>query len=278
MTTGPTALVREFSAAYLRRTREGMWASLEALAPLALEDRERILDVGCGTGELSRVLAANSPATVIGCDADRDLLDVAADHVPVVAGDALRLPFADDAVDLVVCQALLINLPEPIAALREFSRVSSDLVAAVEPDNGAVDVDSTVAGEPALERRARRAYLEGVDTDVALGADAAEAFAAAGIEPVASRRYDHVRTVEPPYDDRALADARRKLTGAGLADDRATLLAGGLSPTGYDELRSEWREMGRNVAEQMRTGEYRRTETVPFYVTVGRLPERGRRR
>ena len=274
MTTGPTALVREFSAAYLRRTREGMWASLEALAPLALEDRERILDVGCGTGELSRVLAANSPATVIGCDADRDLLDVAADHVPVVAGDALRLPFADDAVDLVVCQALLINLPEPIAALREFSRVSSDLVAAVEPDNGAVDVDSTVAGEPALERRARRAYLEGVDTDVALGADAAEAFAAAGIEPVASRRYDHVRTVEPPYDDRALADARRKLTGAGLADDRATLLAGGLSPTGYDELRSEWREMGRNVAEQMRTGEYRRTETVPFYVTVGRLPER----
>ncbi len=278
MTTGPTALVREFSAAYLRRTREGMWASLEALAPLALEDRERILDVGCGTGELSRVLAANSPATVIGCDADRELLDVAADHVPVVAGDALRLPFADDAVDLVVCQALLINLPEPIAALREFSRVSSDLVAAVEPDNGAVDVDSTVAGEPALERRARRAYLEGVDTDVALGADAAEAFAAAGIEPVASRRYDHVRTVEPPYDDRALADARRKLTGAGLADDRATLLAGGLSPTGYDELRSEWREMGRNVAEQMRTGEYRRTETVPFYVTVGRLPERGRRR
>ena len=274
MTTGPTALVREFSAAYLRRTREGMWASLEALAPLALEDRERILDVGCGTGELSRVLAANSPATVIGCDADRDLLDVAADHVPVVAGDALRLPFADDAVDLVVCQALLINLPEPIAALREFSRVSSDLVAAVEPDNGAVDVDSTVAGEPALERRARRAYLEGVDTDVALGADAAEAFAAAGIEPVASRRYDHVRTVEPPYDDRALADARRKLTGAGLADDRATLLAGGLSPSGYDELRSEWREMGRNVAEQMRTGEYRRTETVPFYVTVGRLPER----
>ncbi len=276
MTTGPIAPVREFSADYLRRTREGMWDSLEALAPLELDDRGRILDVGCGSGELSRVLAANSPATVIGCDADRELLAVAADYVPVFAGDASRLPLADGAVDLVVCQALLINLPEPTAALREFARVSSDLVAAIEPDNGAVDVESTVADEAALERRARRAYLEGVDTDVTLGADAAGAFAAAGVETIASRRYDHVRTVEPPYDGRALANARRKLTGAGLADDRATLLAGELSPTGYDELRSDWREMGRSVAEQMRAGEYHRTETVPFYVTVGRLPKRAR--
>ncbi|WP_255193426.1 class I SAM-dependent methyltransferase [Natronobeatus ordinarius] len=263
--------MRRFSADYLRRTREGMWAdSRDALVPLELDDRERILDVGCGTGELSRVLAAESPGKVIGCDADPGLLEVAREHVPVVAGDATRLPFPDDAVDLVVCQALLINLPDPVAAVSEFARVSSDLVAAIEPDNAAVAIDSSVASEARLARRARRAYLEGIETDVSLGADASETFEAADLEVLETRRYDHTRTIEPPYDDPALAAARRKATGSGLADDRETMLAGDLSPAGYDDLRSEWRAMGRDVVEQMRDGEYCRRETVPFYVTVGR--------
>ncbi|WP_254769124.1 class I SAM-dependent methyltransferase [Salinilacihabitans rarus] len=266
--------MRRFSADYLTRTREGMWAdSREALAPLALDSRERVLDVGCGTGELSRVLAAESPGEVVGCDADPALLASAREAVPVVAGDATRLPFADDAFDLVVCQALLINLPDPAAAVREFARVSADLVAAIEPDNGAVRVDSTVAREAALERRARRAYLDGVETDVTLGADAREAFAAAGVDLVGTRRYDHDRTVEPPYDERALAAARRKATGAGLADDRETMLRGELTEDGYDDLRSAWREMGRAVIDQMGDREYRRREVVPFYVTAGRVPE-----
>ncbi|MFU8869893.1 class I SAM-dependent methyltransferase, partial [Natronococcus sp.] len=97
--------MREFSEAYLERTREGMWDdSRQALAPLELDSRERVLDVGCGTGELSRVLAAECPGEVVGCDADADLLEFAGEHIPVVAGDALRLPFADDSFDLVVCQ------------------------------------------------------------------------------------------------------------------------------------------------------------------------------
>ncbi|OIB55971.1 class I SAM-dependent methyltransferase [Natrialba sp. SSL1] len=269
--------MREFSEDYLHRTREGMWDdSRAALEPLALESRERILDVGCGTGELSRVLAAESPGEVVGCDADPDLLRAAAANappIPTVAGDAYRLPFPDDAFDLVVCQALLINLPDPAAALSEFARVSRDLVAAVEPDNGAVEVDSSVGAEDALERRARDAYLDGVATDVALGADAREAFAAADadFEVFETRRYDHVRTVEPPYSEGAVAAARRKATGAGLADDRETMLEGALTAAEYDDLRSEWRAMGRDVIEQMEARAYRRREAVPFFVTVGRV-------
>lgn len=251
-----------------------MWEdSREALAPLSLQSRERVLDVGCGTGELSRVLAAECPGDVIGCDADPGLLEVARERVPVVAGDALRLPFPDDAFDLVVCQALLINLPDPAAAVAEFARVSRDAVAAIEPDNGAVEVDSTVAAEERLERRARRAYLDGVPTDVTLGADARGAFAETGLSIEATRRYDHDRLVAPPYDEDALLAARRKASGAGLADDRATLLASGLTADGYDDLRTAWREMGREVIEQMGERRYRRTETVPFYVTVGRVPD-----
>ncbi|WP_049921458.1 class I SAM-dependent methyltransferase [Halopiger djelfimassiliensis] len=265
--------MREFSESYLNRTREGMWDdSRRALEPLALESRDRILDVGCGTGELSRVLAAESPGDVIGCDADPGLLAAASEYVPTVAGDALRLPFPDDAFDLVVCQALLINLPDPAAAVAEFARVSTDLVAAVEPDNAAVEIDSSVDDEDRLERRARQAYLEGVDTDVTLGADTSEAFEAAELELLETRQYDHVRTVEPPYTESALAAARRKATGDGLADDRETMLAGELTEGEYDDLRGSWREMGRAVIEQMRDREYRREEVVPFYVTVGRVP------
>ncbi len=249
-----------------------MWDDRSALADLELDSRERVLDVGCGTGELSRVLAEEAPGEVVGVDADPDLLRVARDEagVSTVAGDALRLPFPDDTFDLVVCQALLINLPNPAEAVREFRRVSSDLVSAVEPDNGAVSVESTVESEGVLAQRARRAYLDGVETDVTLGGEGTrEAFATAGLSDLSTRRHYHTRTVEPPYAERDLRSARRKASGEGLADDRATLLAGGLSATEYDDLRTDWREMGRSVVEQMSAGEYRRAEVVPFYVTVG---------
>nr|WP_121822000.1 class I SAM-dependent methyltransferase [Halostella salina] len=265
--------MRQFDAEYLEHTRRGMWAdSREALAPLALSDADRVLDVGCGTGELTRVLADECPGEVVGVDADPDLLAVAGEHVPVVAGDATRLPFPDDAFDLVTCQALLINLPDPSAAVREFARVSRNRVAAVEPDNGAVSVESTVDAESRLEGRARDAYLDGVPTDVSLGgAGTREAFDEAGLDGVETRRYDHERTVAPPYSEPALADAKRKASGAGLADDRATMLDGDLSPEAFDALRSEWRAMGRDVVEQMRAGDYRRREVVPFFVTVGEV-------
>ncbi len=264
--------VREFSADYLETTREGMWAdSREALADLDLDGRERILDVGCGTGELTRVLAEESGAKVIGVDADPRLLAAASELAPVVQADATRLPFSADAVDLVVCQALLINLPDPVGAVEEFARVSSDLVAAVEPDNGAVSVDSTVDAEPSLARRARERFLDGVETDVTLGAGARDVFEEAGLDIVSTRRYDHERVVAPPYSEAAVEAARRKVTGEGLADDRETILSGETTEGEYDDLRSAWRAMGRDVVDQMSDEEYVRTETVPFFVTVGRV-------
>jgi len=263
--------VREFSADYLSDTREGMWDdSREALDPLDLDRWDSVLDAGCGTGELSAVLAEETDGEVVGVDADPSLLTVARERVPTVAGDATRLPFADDSFDLVVCQALLINLPDPAAAVREFARVARHRVAAIEPDNGAVTVESSVDAESELAGRARRAYLGGVDTDVTLGATGTrEAFEAAGVSDPTTRRYDHVRVVEPPYSERDVDAAKRKATGDSLADDLPTMLAGDLTEAEYDDLRSRWREMGREVVGQMADGEYRRRETVPFFVTVG---------
>jgi len=259
--------VREFTAEYLETTRAGMWTdSRAALSELELASRHRVLDAGAGTGELTRVLREETAGEVLALDADAGLLARAGD--PAVIGDATRLPLAADSVDLVSCQALLVNLQDPVAALREFARVSSDLVAVIEPDNSAVTVDSTVETESRLARRARELYLRGSATDPTIG-DAAELFATAGLEDVTVSRYDHERRIEPPYAESALEDARRKASGAGLQSDRETILAGEMSAEEFDDLRAEWRAMGRTVVEQMQAGEYRRSETVPFYVTVG---------
>ncbi|ELZ48030.1 methyltransferase type 11 [Halorubrum californiense DSM 19288] len=298
--------MRRFSAEYLEHTRRGMWDDdRDALADLALPSRERVLDVGCGTGELTRVLAAEanatgeatdaagtdgeatdaageetrSDATVIGVDADPELLSVAREaereaeagaRIDYLAGDATRLPVGDDAVDLAVCQALLINLPDPTAAVRELARVSADLVAAVEPDNGDVRVTSTVDAEERLEREAREAYVDGVDTDVALGDRVREAFGEAGLVDVRTRRYVHEKRTEPPYAEAALRSAARKASGAGLADHRDELVAA-TSEAAYDGLRERWREMGREVVDAIGAEEYERVEYVPFDVTVGRV-------
>ena len=265
--------MRRFTPEYLDRTRRGMWDSRDALADLELDSRARILDVGCGTGQLTRVLAEEAPdATVVGADADLDLLGVARAETGLdyCAADALRLPFPDDAFDLVVCQALLINLPEPAAAVREFARVSADLVAAVEPDNADVGVASTVDAEADLESRVRSAYIEGVGTNVALGERVRRLFEDAGLADLRTNRYHHEKRVEPPYSAVDLESARKKASGAGIANHESELRSA-LPEGAYDDLRRDWRAMGRDVIEQMGADEYERAEVVPFDVTVGRV-------
>jgi SAM-dependent methyltransferase len=263
--------MRRFSEEYLTRTRRGMWTdeAREALADLDLGSAERVLDVGCGTGEFTAVLREEGPAgaLVVGADRDADLLGHAAG--PVVRADALSLPFPDDAFDVVACQALLVNLPDPAATLRAFASVSRGRVAAVEPDNAAVSVDSTVDREVPLARRARELYLEGAGTDVSLG-DASGVFERAGLADVSVSRYDFERMVEPPYSESTVRAAARKASGAGLRE-RRDVLADGTSAEALDALRESWREMGREAVRQLDDGEYRRRETVPVDVTVGRV-------
>ncbi|MFC7058770.1 class I SAM-dependent methyltransferase [Halovenus salina] len=261
--------MRQFTAEYLESTRAGMWEdSLDALGYLDIESRERILDVGAGTGELTRVLRDQTAGTVVALDADRGLLGHVAS--PRLLGDATQLPFAEGSFDLVVCQALLVNLPDPAAVIEEFARVSTDRVAVIEPDNSAVAIESTVDTEAALARRARESYLAGVETDAALGA-VPDLFRSAGLDDITVDRYDHERSIESPYSERALEGARRKASGTGIDDDRETILAGDTSVESFEDLREQWRAMGREVIEQMQDGRYRQREVVPFYVTSGRV-------
>jgi SAM-dependent methyltransferase len=84
-----------------------------------------ILEVGCGTGHFSRWFAQQGLRTT-GLDLSRPMLAEAArlGSPPCVQGDALALPFSNQAFDLVALVTTLEFLPEPVRALSEASRVA----------------------------------------------------------------------------------------------------------------------------------------------------------
>ena len=98
---------------------------------LRLRAGERVLDLAAGTGT-SSVALASTGARVVGCDFSLGMLRVGAragrqtgpDAVDLVAGDALRLPFADASFDAVTISFGLRNTADAEQALREMLRVT----------------------------------------------------------------------------------------------------------------------------------------------------------
>ena len=89
---------------------------------------ERVLDLAAGTG-VSSIELARSGATVVGSDFSTGMLFAGrvksrAAGVPLVAGDALALPFADATFDAVTISFGLRNVHDVGLALRELLRVS----------------------------------------------------------------------------------------------------------------------------------------------------------
>jgi ubiquinone/menaquinone biosynthesis C-methylase UbiE len=98
------------------------------LARLDDEDPDAVLDLGCGTGQLTRRLARRFPgADVIGVDASAGMLAEAraagADGPALVHADALRLPFDPAAFDVVTCTESFHWYPDQAQALTEIRRV-----------------------------------------------------------------------------------------------------------------------------------------------------------
>jgi SAM-dependent methyltransferase len=89
---------------------------------------DRVLDIACGTGVLTRsaTALAGAASLVIGLDRNAGMLAVANRVAPGprwVQGDACALPFRDDAVDVIVSQFGLMFFTDPVAALRDMMRV-----------------------------------------------------------------------------------------------------------------------------------------------------------
>jgi len=89
--------------------------------------RPVILDVACGTGDLSVTLFESMRARVVGTDFCRPMLSIAAgkvsSEVELLESDALRLPFVTGAFDAVTIAFGLRNLASVEGGLSELCRV-----------------------------------------------------------------------------------------------------------------------------------------------------------
>jgi demethylmenaquinone methyltransferase/2-methoxy-6-polyprenyl-1,4-benzoquinol methylase len=98
---------------------------VEKLRPL-LSTNAQVLDVACGTGDLSIALFEDIGVRVTGVDFCRPMLERAARKEPRIAfveGDALQLPFEDAVFDAVTIAFGLRNLSNVEQGLSELRRV-----------------------------------------------------------------------------------------------------------------------------------------------------------
>ena len=127
---------RDLAARLERRakTEDEVAARDTYLGLLDIAEGERVLDVGCGSGAVTREIAkrVGSRGLAIGLDPSPALLAVArelaqesglGDHVEFREGNALRLPFPDRSFDVVVCVTVLSHVPAGEAAIPELVRV-----------------------------------------------------------------------------------------------------------------------------------------------------------
>lgn len=108
-----------------------LYGGLDFLRPFLSGDApRRILDVGCGTGHFTRLVAAELPSSrVVGLDMDAGRLELARTrssmgNVELEQGDLAHMPFADDSFDLVFCRFVLVHVTDPTQAVREMTRVA----------------------------------------------------------------------------------------------------------------------------------------------------------
>lgn len=103
----------------------------DLVSAAALRPGERILDVACGTGVVTRLAAAQVGATgaVAGLDVNPGMLAVARSAAPSNAiidwyeTSAEAMPLADASFDVVLCQMGLQFMPNKVQALKEIRRV-----------------------------------------------------------------------------------------------------------------------------------------------------------
>lgn len=114
---------------------------------LELGPRERLLDVGCGTGDLTRLMKGlvGEKSRVIGIDYSRTMIEEACkrsaasgDGIEFAQADAEGIPYPGHSFTRTTAQFLFQHLPHPEKALREMVRVTRHrgLVGVLEQDWG----------------------------------------------------------------------------------------------------------------------------------------------
>jgi ubiquinone/menaquinone biosynthesis C-methylase UbiE len=174
-------------------------ARAEYLDLLAIGPGQRVLDVGCGTGVVTRDIARRiSPGgRAVGIDPHPEFLAIARDLARKAGleaaaefreGSALALPFADGEFDAALAATVMVHVPGAEAAIPEMARV-------VRP-GGRVgifdyDGDSVIISHPdrALTRRIVAAFSDQSSVDGWLVRRLPGLLSQAGLGDVATRAF-----------------------------------------------------------------------------------------
>jgi len=130
--TDVNALTRDDIASFDEFHIRGIDATREVAGLVRVGDHDRVLDVGCGIGGPARTLAAEYDCDVVGIDVVEEYCRAATlctdrvgltDEVRFQHGNALDLPFENEAFDVVWFEHTLMNIEAKEVAFEEARRV-----------------------------------------------------------------------------------------------------------------------------------------------------------
>jgi len=161
---------------------------------VGLKDAKKILDVGCGSGIVTRDIAHLTRGKVIAIDGSKDMIRIAKDilknykNVELKVASAEKIPYPDNTFDIVTCNLLFMWLEKPQKVINEMARVTKPggkVLASLEPDYGGKlhwpenpKIDPIFAGkaikkrggDPHIGRKLRLLFVRaGLDTKVGIG-------------------------------------------------------------------------------------------------------------
>jgi SAM-dependent methyltransferase len=127
----PGVATTDWGAGRYEHTAEQLLpAAFAAVGAAGIEPGERVLDIGCGTGNAA-LLASQHGGEVLGIDPSERLLEVARREADARGldtlfdlGDAAHVPVPDASADAVLSVFGVIFAPDAAAAVREIARVS----------------------------------------------------------------------------------------------------------------------------------------------------------
>jgi ubiquinone/menaquinone biosynthesis C-methylase UbiE len=161
---------------------------------IGIKDAGIILDVGCGSGIVTRDLAHLTNGFVIGIDESADMIHEAKritepyTNIILMVGSAEHLPFPDNTFDITTCNLVLMWTIHPQGMVNEMARVTKPngcVLASLEPDYGGKlhfpedhRIDPIFAGQairdkggdPHIGRKLRSLFVKaGLETEVGIG-------------------------------------------------------------------------------------------------------------
>ncbi len=179
-------------------------AMLESyLSEAAFPKGARVLEIGCGTGPVSRTLAGwNGVGQVVGVDpspvwiAKARELAAGKPNLSFQEADGKDLPFEDASFDAVVMHTLLTHVPGPEGVLDEASRVlpSGGILAICDCDFSTITV---ATGDFDPLQVCADAFVDNFVTDSWIIRRLSALVRAAGFDPGPFRSHGFVETLEP---------------------------------------------------------------------------------